>query len=264
MDPFTSSWMTDVVDELRKQNLEEGPGRRDAASSRPEGPRRSRAAGTRCSRTPRTSPRPRASRSRGWPGGQALYRAYLLKLERLRDVFKPAAARRRGSGWSRGSPAPAHQVDEVRRLSRRCGATRTPSSGPWSSASPTPGRGHQQDQAHGEDGLRLQELRQPRGAGHAQVLEPPDRASRALDLTHKKPRSLKERPGTHFSRSRPSGPEIRGSAKVSEGPCGARNSPEARRHRPLGHAAEAEGEGRVPQGSAASSSSAGRQAGGSS
>ena len=68
----------------------------------------------------------------------------------------------------------------------------------------------------------------------------------------------------HISRSRPSRREIRGSAKVSEGPCGARNSPEARRHRPLGHAAEAEGEGRVPQGPAASSSSAGRQAGGSS
>ena len=64
-----------------------------------------------------------------------------------------------------------------------------------------------------------------------------------------------------ISRSRPSRRETRGSATISEGPCGAWSSPEARRHKPLGHAAEAEGEDRAPKGPAASGSSpAGRRA----
>ena len=50
-----------------------------------------------------------------------------------------------------------------------------------------------------------------------------------------------------ISRSRPSRRETRGSATVSKRACGAWSSPEARRHKPLGHAAEAEDESRVPQ-----------------
>ena len=58
-----------------------------------------------------------------------------------------------------------------------------------------------------------------------------------------------ERPGTHFAFQafKAGNPEIRQSQR---GPCGARNPPEARRHRPLGHAAEAEGKAgchRAPQ-----------------
>ena len=53
--------------------------------------------------------------------------------------------------------------------------------------------------------------------------------------------------------------KCRRSSRVSEGACGARNRPEARRHWPLGHAAAAEGRGRVPQATHSVERSVGRQ-----
>lgn len=55
---------------------------------------------------------------------------------------------------------------------------------------------------------------------------------------------------------------LRDASKVSEGPCGASYRPEASRHWPVGHACAAEGRDGVPQGPAASSQSACRQASG--
>ena len=81
-----------------------------------------------------------ASRSRGWPGRTSPCTGPTCSRSACATCSRPAAARRRGSGWSRGSPAPAAPGSTRSRSSpRRCGATRTPSSGPWSSASPTPG-----------------------------------------------------------------------------------------------------------------------------
>ena len=55
-----------------------------------------------------------------------------------------------------------------------------------------------------------------------------------------------ERPGTHFAFQafKAGNPGLRHSQR---GPYSARNPPEARRHKPLGYAAEAEGESRAPQ-----------------
>ena len=95
------------------------------------------------------SPRPRASRSRGWPGeDKFLHRAYFQSLgaSACATCSRPAAAREarlRLESWL-ASACRNLVIDEVKELPRLRGATRTPSSGPRSSASPTPGRGHQQ------------------------------------------------------------------------------------------------------------------------
>ena len=181
--------MTDVVDELRKQAWRRGRAAEEARRAR--GRRGQGGQGSRyAAQEPRGPHRgPGRSLERSGQGGQAR-RAYLLR-SACATCSKPAAARRRGSGWSRGSPAPAAPGSTRSRSSQEVRRHKDAIVRAVGSASQRQGRGHQQqDQAHGEDGLGFQELRQPRGAGHAQVLEPPDRASRALDPTHRNPRSL--------------------------------------------------------------------------
>lgn len=118
MDPFhVVSWMTDVVDELRKQ------ARRKARAAERRG--ELAAGGARAVKD---------SRCVLLKNPEDLTEAQGESLERVAREDKPctgptsrsacgtcsrpAAARRRGSGWSRGSPAPT-TIDEVKELSKK-------------------------------------------------------------------------------------------------------------------------------------------------
>ena len=118
MDPFhVVSWMTDVVDELRKQAREEGRAERRGELAA-GGPRRSRAAGTRCSRTledlteAQGESLERVAREDKPCAGPTCSR-------RLRDVFKAGSGAEARLRRSRGSPAPATRIDEVKELSKK-------------------------------------------------------------------------------------------------------------------------------------------------
>ena len=122
MDPFhVVSWMTDVVDELRKQAWR-SPGRRETRRARGRRGQGSQGQQVRAAQEPRGPHRgPGRVAREGWPGGQALYRAYLLK-ERLRDVFKTGSGAEARLRLGRGSPAPATPGSTGQGSPRRCGA----------------------------------------------------------------------------------------------------------------------------------------------
>ena len=183
--------MTDVVDELRKQAWRRARRReaRRACGRRGQGGQGQQVRAAQ--EPPRTSLRPRASRRRGWLGGQAPVQGLPARGAPARRVQGRAAARRRGSGWSRGSPAPAAP-----------GSTRSRSS-PEGAA---PQGRYRQGRGVGISNARVEAINNkikltvgwPTASGTSttswrwscQVLEPPDRASRALDPYPQKPRSL--------------------------------------------------------------------------
>ena len=149
--------MTDVVDELRKQAW-----RRAWAAERRGEPAAGGAKAVKGSRYALLKNPERPHRGPGRvarEGGQGRTSPVqgLPARARLRDVFKAgsgAEARLRLESWL--ASACRTRIDEVR-SSKKVRRHKDAIVRPWSSAFQRQGRGHQQqDQAHGEDGLRLQ------------------------------------------------------------------------------------------------------------
>ena len=191
MDPFhVVSWMTDVVDELRKQAWR----RARAAERRGElaagGAKAVKGSRYALLKNPEDLTEAQGESLEGGQGGQALYRAYLLKgaCATCSKTGSGAEARLRLESWL--ASACRTRIDEVKgsqEVRRHKDAiVRAVELG----ISNARVEAINKIKLTVRMALRLQELRQPRGAGHAQVLEPPDRASRALDPTHRNPRSL--------------------------------------------------------------------------